>query len=272
MGVRRAVELAEAEAKNSSPVYTFGPIVHNPKVLSDLKKNDVKVINESASLDGATVVIRAHGISPGVENELRSGGARIVDATCPNVKASQLKAEELARVGYYLFIAGEANHAEVEGIVGYVQNCDGLSSVVGSAQEAGKAAKNLYSINSDTKTALLGQTTISEEEYRVIGEAVGMFFPNLEIIQTICAATKERQLALRELLDHVDAVIIAGGKESANTNRLFSIAKASGKPCALVESKEEIPQNFYNYEKVGLCAGASTPDSVIDEIESSLNV
>ena len=97
-----------------------------------------------------------------------------------------------------------------------------------------------------------------------------MFFPNLEIVQTICAATKERQQAMFDLLDQVDAVIIAGGKESANTHRLLLIAQESGKPCIIAEEKSQIPLDFYNYKTVGLSAGASTPDSVIEEIESEL--
>jgi 4-hydroxy-3-methylbut-2-enyl diphosphate reductase len=123
---------------------------------------------------------------------------------------------------------------------------------------------------SGIKTALIGQTTISEEEYRSIGEAIKKYFPALEIIETICAATRERQDALRELLDKVDAVIIAGGKESANTRRLLAIAEKQGKPCALSESAADIPAGFAAFQTVGLCAGASTPDTVIDEIEDAL--
>jgi 4-hydroxy-3-methylbut-2-enyl diphosphate reductase len=182
-----------------------------------------------------------------------------------------LKAEELARAGYSLFLAGEANHAEIEGILGYAQSCNApFCVVVDNAADAGKAAKKLYKINSDTKTALLGQTTISEELYRSIGDAIGIFFPNLEVIQTICASTKERQQAIRDLLNEVDAVIIAGGRKSANTNRLLEIARESGKPCVLVENVGEIPPEFYTYKTVGISAGASTPDSVIEEIEQAL--
>jgi 4-hydroxy-3-methylbut-2-enyl diphosphate reductase len=280
MGVRRAVDLAYTEAKRfsgSSAVYTLGPLIHNPKVLADLKNLGVQCIEEPSkeSLPALTgdcsVIIRAHGIEPVIENDLHKRGVRIIDATCPNVKASQIKAEELVSAGYFLFIAGEAKHAEIKGIMGYVQSCDGyICEVVGNSREAGKAAKKLYSLNNDAKTALLGQTTISEEEYRAIGNAVEMFFPNLEIIQTICNATKERQQALRELLEKVDAVIVIGGKDSANTRRLFNIAQENNKPCILAEDASQVPRDFCAYENVGLCAGASTPDSVIDEIENHL--
>jgi 4-hydroxy-3-methylbut-2-enyl diphosphate reductase len=275
MGVRRASDLAYAEAQRAGKdffVYTLGPLIHNPKVLSDLESLNVQLINSPGQLPSdvnCSVIIRAHGVEPSVENELFNRGVHIVDATCPNVKASQLKAEELARAGYCLFLAGEAQHAEIIGITGYCNNS--FCTVAGNVEEARKAAKKLYGINSDAKTALLGQTTISDNEYHAIGEAIRLFFPNLEIIQTICAATRERQQALRELLTIADAVIIAGGKDSANTRRLLAIAKQSGKPCVLVEETSEIPESFFAYNTVGLCAGASTPDSVIDKIEDFLN-
>jgi 4-hydroxy-3-methylbut-2-enyl diphosphate reductase len=278
MGVRRAVSLAEAEAdrvkSTGGQVYTFGSLIHNPKVLSDLENRGVKVLKDSQqNLVKSSVIIRAHGIDPKIEKDLRGRGARIVDATCPKVKASQLKAQELSRAGYCLFLAGEAHHAEIEGILGFTK--DGESSVsacvvVGNAAEAETAAKKLQEAKKCAKTALIGQTTISEEEYAAIGEAIKKYFPNLEIIQTICSATKDRQKALRDLLDDVDAVIIAGGKDSANTRRLLAIAQESGKPCALIENSGEIPDIFKTFGTVGLSAGASTPDSVIDEIEAEL--
>jgi len=272
MGVRRAVEYARAEAKRGIPVYTTGPLVHNPKVLNELFKSGVNNLEKlPEDPKGCSFIIRAHGISPSEEKDLRIKGVHIIDATCPIVKASQLQAEDLSRTGYCLFLAGEPEHAEIRGILGYAQSCGSpFCVVVNNALEAGKAAKKLYGINSDSRTALIGQTTISEDEYGAIGEAVKLFFPNLEIKQTICASTTERQQALRELLQKTDAVIIAGGKESANTRRLFTIAKESGKPCALVEDGADIPPEFTSYGTVGLCAGASTPESIIDEIEKEL--
>jgi 4-hydroxy-3-methylbut-2-en-1-yl diphosphate reductase len=276
MGVRRAVAMAATEAaraKNSgSRVLSLGPLIHNPEVLDDLKIRGVEEISpQEENVKGCSVIIRAHGVAPQLENKMRDNGAHIIDATCPRVKASQLKAEELARAGYSLFLAGETSHAEIEGILGYVQSCNGpFCVVVDNAVDAGKEAKKLYKINHDTKTALLAQSTISEELYGAIGNAIGMFFPNLEIIQTICVSTKERQQAIRDLLDKVNAVIIIGGKKSANTNRLFEIAQKSGKPCVLIENAGEIPPEFRSYKTVGLSAGASTPDSVVDEIEKAL--
>jgi 4-hydroxy-3-methylbut-2-enyl diphosphate reductase len=272
MGVRRAIALAAREADNvkvsSGRVFTLGPLIHNPVALNNLKKQGVEEFSEAPhNLERCSLVICAHGIDPRLEEDLRSKCARVIDATCPKVKESQLKAKALAEEGYTLFLAGDAQHAEIIGIFGYAK---GKGTVVSNTSEAEAAAKRLYETDKDAKTALLGQTTISEDEYLSIGEAVKKYYPDLEIVQTICAATGDRQRALRELLKQVDAVIIAGGKESANTRRLLAIALKSGKPCALVETAVEIPPAFRAYETVGLCAGASSPDSVIDEIEREL--
>jgi len=294
MGVRRALELACTQltcGKAENPagkVYTLGPLIHNPQALEDLKQQGIEILDEARlpeNLAGSVVIIRAHGINPQTEAELRRLGAALVDATCPKVKASQLKAESLAKAGYRLFLAGEKTHAEIAGIRGYaqegwLQRNDAAGSkqflqVISSAGEADTAAGNLFAEDQalqicPAKTALLAQTTISAEEYHAIGAVISRYFPMLEIIQTICAATKERQDSLRELLGRVDAVVIGGGKDSANTRRLLSIAQASGKPCSIVETAADIPPDFYKFETVGLAAGASTPDTVIEAISHRL--
>jgi 4-hydroxy-3-methylbut-2-enyl diphosphate reductase len=279
MGVRRAVDLAlgEMEKAGPGPVFSIGPLIHNPRVLEDFERRGLRILDENklpASLSGAVVIIRAHGISPQLEAELKNRGARIVDATCPKVKASQLKAKKLIQSGYRLFLAGESGHGEIIGIQGWARSAGaeagGLCITVGNAAESEHAAKALYREYPKAKTALIGQTTISAEEYRAIGEGIKKYFPGLEIIETICGATKDRQDSLRELLGQVDAVIVAGGKESSNTRRLLGRAKAAGKPCALAESAKDIPAEFFGLKTIGLCAGASTPDTVIDEIEREL--
>ncbi|MCL2066270.1 MAG: 4-hydroxy-3-methylbut-2-enyl diphosphate reductase [Treponema sp.] len=282
MGVRRAVELAVAEAEHAGGapsaakgrVYTLGPLIHNPRVLSDLENLGVEILkNPSRQLahdapDGSTLIIRAHGITCSLEEDLRSRGYRVVDATCPRVKASQLAAKKLTEAGCRLFLAGEASHAEIEGIVSYAGA--GFCEVVENAEEAQTAAAKLYEREKDARTALIGQTTISPEEYVAVGEAIKKYFPALEIVPTICAATRDRLQSLEELLEKVDAVIIAGGRESANTRRLLAMAHNSGKPCVIAESAKDIPMVLYAFETVGLAAGASTPDSVIEEIEREL--
>ena len=272
MGVRRAVDLAYTAADACRRVYTFGPLIHNPQVLEELKRRGVETLNEEdlpEDLYGAVVIIRAHGLSPQTEAELRRCGAQIINATCPRVKSSQLKAAAFAEAGYRLFLAGEECHAEITGIKAYAGS--GFYAVAANAASAHTMAARLHTEDENagthSKTALIGQTTISAEEYRDIGAAIARVFPDLEIAQTICAATRERQEDLREMLDKVDAVIIVGGKDSANTRRLLAIAETADKPCALVETAADIPPDFYRYTRIGLASGASTPDAVVEEVE-----
>ncbi|MDR2247152.1 MAG: 4-hydroxy-3-methylbut-2-enyl diphosphate reductase [Treponema sp.] len=271
MGVRRAVELAYDQAAQSGRVYTIGPLIHNPQVLKDLKGRGVEVLEEGClpwDLSGTVVVIRAHGISPNLEAELVSRGCRIADATCPKVKASQMKALALAGAGCRVFLAGEARHGEIAGIRGYAPGC----TVVADGDEAALAAERLFLEEPGARTALIGQTTISPDEYAAIGDAIRSFFSSLQVIDTICGATRDRQNALRELCGKVDAVIVAGGRESANTRRLLAIAESSGKPAWLVENIEGIPAEVASCTTVGLSAGASTPDEVIRAIEAKIAV
>lgn len=286
-GVRRAVDLACAAAdshQGQGTVYSLGPLVHNPQVLEELRQRGIEILDEAnlpESLHGAPVIIRAHGVSPHIEAELQRRGAALIDATCLKVKSSQLKAREFARgsKGAWLFLAGEADHAEIIGIRGYAYSeyensgsgqDESRCIVVSNAVEAKKAAAALYDKNPGAATAIIGQTTISSEEYREICAAITAFYPNLEITQTICAATSERQDSLRLILDKVDAVIIAGGRDSANTRRLLAIAEATGKPCALIEDAADIAPEFCSFNTIGLASGASTPDSLIAAIADSL--
>jgi len=283
MGVRRAVEIAERaslKAGRTGGLFTLGPLIHNSGVLENLKKRGVICLDEneirSLSADSA-VIIRAHGVSPAVEKELLKKGIRVLDATCPRVKLSQSKARGFVESGYRLFIAGEENHGEIAGLKGYAEDGfpGGASSavppcfVVGNAEEARAAAGELYRCEPEAKTALIAQTTIRAEEYRIIGETIQRFYPSLEIVDSICTATVDRQNALRELVK-ADAIIVAGSRESANTLRLLSLAKEMGKPAWLVEAVSDIPPEIAAYGTVGLSAGASTPDELIAEIEEAL--
>jgi 4-hydroxy-3-methylbut-2-enyl diphosphate reductase len=277
MGVRRAADMAYNAAAPSRRVYTMGPLIHNPQVLEDLQRKGVEILEEDSippDLSDAVVIIRAHGITPALEAGLVQRGARIVDATCPKVKANQMKARSLAEEGCFVFLAGEERHGEIAGIRGYIA-ASGRCVVVENRKEAAAAAEKLFSEVPPPKTALLGQTTMPEELYRSIGEELRSFFPNLKIIDTICAATHDRQEALRDLCGRVDAVIVAGGRASANTRHLLGIAQnpagdRPAKPAWLVESAMELPPEISAYAAVGLSAGASTPDEVIESIETVL--
>jgi 4-hydroxy-3-methylbut-2-enyl diphosphate reductase len=301
---------AELAARpGNPPVFSLGPLIHNPQTLASLKERGLVILDEDRVMEQVTnqalpraekitadekpvVIIRAHGINPRTEENLLLKGFRIVDATCPRVKASQNTALTLAGRGFSVFIAGEKNHAEVKSIAGYVEagagprrqtrtgavkaqaGTDGgrvpACVIVGNAAEAETAAAALRRERPDAETALIAQTTLSADEYERIEAAIKKSFPNLEVKNTICGATRERQDALRKLCAACDAVVIVGGKESANTRRLLAIARHCGKPAWLAETAADLPPELKNYAVAGLCAGASTPDDVVEEIAGAL--
>jgi 4-hydroxy-3-methylbut-2-enyl diphosphate reductase len=269
-------DAALAAMRPASPVYAMGPLIHNPQAMKSLTGRGLRVLEEEklpADLSGANVIIRAHGITPRLEAALTNAGAAIIDATCPRVKASQLKARSLCGEGYRVFLAGEMRHGEIIGIQGYAPDCiivGNPADAAAAAEKAGRSSKAERSVKAkrSVRTALIGQTTISDDEYTAIAQAIETVFPNLRVINTICRATRDRQDSLRSLCGRVDAVIVAGGRESANTRRLLTIAR--DKPAWLVETPADIPGEIRGFATVGLCAGASTPDTLIDAVEQAL--
>jgi 4-hydroxy-3-methylbut-2-enyl diphosphate reductase len=250
----------------------MGPLIHNPRVLSSLGGRGLVFLEEGAlppDLAGSTVIIRAHGISPSLEEELGRRHAVLADATCPRVKKNQLTARSLWEAGFSLFVAGEKQHGELAGLKAYAPG----AFVVSNPAEAGLAAAALARENPGARAALIGQTTIGDGEYRAIAGELRAVFPGLNTVDSICPATRERQEALGELCSRVEAVIIAGGRASSNTRRLLDIALSMGKPAWLVEAASEIgalAAEITGYRTAGLSAGASTPDSDIAEIEAAL--
>jgi 4-hydroxy-3-methylbut-2-enyl diphosphate reductase len=275
MGVRRAVDTAISEAKSlgAGGIFTMGPLIHNPQALDSLRSLGVGVLDERnlpERLDGATVVIRAHGVPPQLVTSLSQRGARVVDATCPRVRSSQRRAAAYSERGFSVFLAGERAHGEVVGVASYAKDC----IVVASGEEAREAAGRLFAESPSAKTVLIGQTTLTAEEYASIAREIERFFPALETIDSICPATSDRQAALDELCAEADAVVVVGGRTSANTRRLYSAAVQRGKPAWHVESPDEltgeVAAELGAFSVVGLTAGASTPDEVIVAVEKRL--
>lgn len=272
MGVRRAVEAVyRALAKYpDKTVYTYGPLIHNPVTMQLLEARGVCIVNPDEELKSqiipeSPIIIRAHGIAPQKRRELIDCGAIIIDATCPRVIASQLRAAQYSQKGYTVILAGDKNHGELIGIKGYALSVPHSKCI--TVQTAAEAEKLQYD---GTLTVLIAQTTIKREEYRAIAEILCNKIPNLAVLETICPATDERQEALLELVKEVDAILVIGGGNSANTRRLLQTAIDSGKPAWLAESVDDIPQEVYQYRTIGLAAGASTPDSSIDAVEERL--
>jgi 4-hydroxy-3-methylbut-2-enyl diphosphate reductase len=280
-GVRRAVEKAK-RARADFPearVYTWGPLIHNPAALSRLDQEGIAVFPEDAPASSfprdAVAVIRAHGIPPAARNELRETVSRVIDASCPRVLANQRMAERFSAEGCFVIIAGDKNHAETKAVAACAEHC----AIIENREEAENWAREHQSSGWEScpRLALLAQTTISRAEFAAIADTLKTAFPDIDTRDTICPATSERQEALEKLSQLVDGVLVAGSAQSANTRRLFSRAQTLCRSrqtratmCALVETASDIPREFFTLDAVGITAGASAPDEIIDAVEDAL--
>ena len=268
-GVRRAVELAE-KALSENPgkkVYSLGPLIHNENALSALEEKGLHILEESdiAELEeGSVVIIRAHGVAPSVPDAPEKRGRKIIDATCPRVKASQKMVERYSSENDYVVLTGDKNHGEVIGIAGYAG--ENFSQI----QDYEEAERFNIKDGDNKNVILLSQTTYSPKEFEKIENLFKSKFHNLAVMNTICPATNERQEALLELCGLVDGVLVVGGKNSANTKRLYQTAAANCKLAAHIQSAADIPQEFFNLKTIGITAGASTPDEIIEDVERKL--
>ena len=269
---------ALSDNKNGQ-VYTFGPLIHNPVALADFERRNLKILSEDkidCLKSEDTVVIRAHGIPPELTLRLEHTGAKILNGTCPLVQVNQNKCAEYAKLGYTIIFAGDKNHGEVLGIEGYGKKAAEDSGkdfnffLVRDCEQALLASKKICDDKKNQNVVLMSQTTFSIEEFGRISIALKEKFPLIQVIKSICPATHERQSSLVKLCSQVEGVIVIGGKNSANTTRLYNTAEGICRHAALIESKEEIPPEFFTLKTVGLTAGASTPDDVIDEVEKTL--
>ena len=255
-----AVKTAESEA--GRPIYTLGPLIHNPQAVEDLRSRGIEVLPEDeldARIASRTVILRAHGVSPVLRARLEGLGALLADATCPRVLASQRRARRFHEAGYSVVLVGDRDHGEIVAVTGCAPGC----SVVGSPVEA--AALDLAE-----PVGVLAQTTVSEDEYEAVCRVLRARYSRLEIVDTICPATRERQESLARLAARTQAVVVVGGRSSANTARLFRAVRNLGKPSWHIETAAELPPEVFGYSVVGLTAGASTPDAIIAEVESAL--
>lgn len=275
-GVRRAVELAEkALAENpGKKVYSLGPLIHNENALRSLEEKGLHIVDESEieGLEkGSVVIIRAHGVAPSVTDALEKRGCVIIDATCPRVKASQKMVERYSSQNDYVVLTGDRNHGEVIGIAGYAgENFSQIQDFEEAKNFEIETGEKSLKSTSEKNVILLSQTTYSPKEFEKIENLFRQKFHNLAVMNTICPATNERQQALLELCQQVDGVLVVGGKNSANTKRLYQTAAANCKLAAHIQSASEIPEEFFKLDKVGITAGASTPDSIILDVEMLL--
>ncbi len=270
MGVRRAVEKADYAIKTyeKKNIYSLGPLIHNPLVLNILKNKGLSIIDErdiENISSNSAVIIRAHGVSKKIKDRLQNRNITIVDATCPRVAVSQTRAADYSKKGITVILAGDKGHGEVESIAGYA----GEKFILLESFEDTKLFVQKKAVLPE-HAVLLSQTTFSVEEFEKISKFLKEKISKLDIFNTICPATRERQKALEQLCKEVDGVLVIGGKKSANTRRLYEKAAGISRKAVLIEDVNEIPSEFYTLDTVGLTAGASTPDFCIDGIEKKL--
>lgn len=260
-GVERALTLAKKAAESKTgPIHTLGPIIHNPQVVESLVDKGVVPVDSIDGLEEGTIIIRTHGVDPRVISDARTTGLTVVDATCPFVAKAQRRAASLMREGYSVLIVGERNHPEVEGILAYVH---GQALVVEKASDV----SNLR----EKRVGVVVQTTQSIENLRRVVARLLEQSIDLKVYNTICNATSQRQAAAEELADRADAMVVVGGKNSANTTRLAQICREKNERTHHIETAGELrPEWFDDCGLVGVTAGASTPDWILGEVERKL--
>lgn len=262
MGVRRAVEMAlDMHRKYQGPFFTFGPLIHNPQVLDLLKEKGISIVDEIPAQGSGTVLIRAHGVPPGIKKNLKNSGFAVIDATCPRVVKVQAIIRKHARQGYASIIAGDKNHPEVTALLGYAGE---KGYAVGSMAE-------LEFVPGFEKAIVVAQTTQNIYLYKKMKERIRVKYPHYKLYDTICNSTSKRQSEVKELAEQVDAIIVVGGHSSGNTQRLVEASLQAGKPAYHIETESEIdPDIFAASKNIGITAGASTPNWMIKRVFRTL--
>ncbi len=266
MGVKRAVDLSLEQAANSNGIHTIGPLIHNRQTLEMLRQRGVAEIDDTNEpAVPSKLLVRAHGIPPQLQERYRTAGHEIIDGTCPKVKTVHKVIERYRKQHYQIIITGDEGHPEVVGLLGYAGDCGHLIDCV----------KNVAALPECKKVCLVSQTTFDRLLFDEIAEAVKVRYQGAEdvvIKKTICSATDLRQTEVASIAAQVDALIVVGGKNSANTQRLAKIAAESGTPTQLVETELEIDWNrIANCRTVGVTAGASTPNWMIKRVNDYLH-
>ena len=255
-GVKRAIEIARENVSTEGTSSTLGPIIHNPQMVERLKKEGVGTVNSLSEMDDGLVIIRSHGVGPNVYEEAESRGLELVDATCPHVKKAQLSAKLLSDEGYTVIIVGEKNHPEVKSIFEWTGHGAHIIETEAEAEALPKFGR----------LGVVCQTTFSSDRFRDIAACLLEKSRDIKILRTICTATDMRQSAALALAEQVDMMIVVGGKNSANTSRLAQLCESK---CATyhIETVEELRDEWFkNVNKIGITAGASTPDWIIKEV------
>ncbi|MBS3765433.1 4-hydroxy-3-methylbut-2-enyl diphosphate reductase [Candidatus Bipolaricaulota bacterium] len=263
-GVRRAVDIVEDKLEEHEKIDTLGPIVHNPNVVEDLSNEGAEVVNSLDNVDTSSVVITAHGAGRDIHSEIENKGLDLIDTTCPIVKKAQETAEDLVNKGYQVVIYGENDHTEVRNILGWL---DGKGVAILDPEEEVPI--------SEGKVALLSQTTKGKKYFFDFAadflRANRNSLEDVKIVDTTCGETRRRYEAAERLAERVELILVVGGKNSANTRKLAEVAGNTGIETHHIKDETEIePDWVEGVDKVGITAGASTPQSAVSSVEETL--
>ena len=273
MGVRRALSLCmEAIRKKNLPIRTLGPIIHNTTVIDELESHGIKSIKDPEDInEGDYVLIRTHGVTPNIRQQLSKRGAKIIDATCPKVAKVQAIIRKHVANGYFIVIIGDHGHAETQGLLGYAEDKGQILSTKKEVEDFSSSR------NIDEKICVVAQTTQELAVFNELCSILNSRFKDIKIINTICDATRNRQEEIRVKAQGSDRIFVVGGKDSANTARLFEIAQKICPRTYHIERADEIDEDdipkdkkITRDEKIFVTAGASTPLWVAHEIVDEL--
>ena len=269
-GVERAIQVAREESQGGERrVYTDGPLIHNRQMMDALGKDDIQEVGDYQSKNEinvqgndekeSVVVVRAHGISPQRRRYLKSLGLPFRDGTCPDVGIIAGKVKSHSEKGYQIVIFGDPEHPEVIGLVGYA---NGNAHVINKEHDI----SNLPNLGD--KVAMVSQSTMFTHEFKYLSDLLSVKYPGMLIFDTICGATKERQSDLVDLVEQgADAIVVIGGKHSANTRKLAKLASSHDRPTFHIETADDLlPSDFETFSVVGVTAGASTPEFIIRKV------
>ena len=267
-GVKRAVDKVYEQTEKGKKIYTYGPIIHNEEVVKDLEKKGVKVLEskeELKSLSEGSVVIRSHGVPKEIYDLIEEKGLECIDATCPFVKRIHNIVQKESEEGRRIIIVGNNGHPEVEGIKGWSKT----TAVVIESQEE---AEN-FKAKEDEKLCIVSQTTFNYKKFKELVEIFQKKGYDIIVANTICNATEERQKEASELAAKVDAMIVIGGTHSSNTRKLYELCKSECENTYYIQTLENLQLELPNsVELVGITAGASTPNKIIEEVQNYVRI
>ncbi len=265
-GVKRAVEMVQDNVNTKKgPIYTYGPIIHNEVVIKDFEEQGVHVIGEGADLSAfepGTVIIRSHGVAKSVYDELEAAGFEVVDATCPFVLKIHRLVQKYAELGYHILIIGNEKHPEVEGIIGWIP--EGTPYTAITTHEEAQA----FSVADDAKVCIVSQTTFNYKKFEELVEIIDRKGYDINAVNTICNATEERQTEARKIACNADVMLVIGGRSSSNSQKLFEICSRECKNTYFIQTVDDLDVTvLQSIQNIGITAGASTPDKIIEEVQ-----